>query len=1509
MSVKEDKVNLVITINGDQGRKELGLLDTESRKLRESMKGMKKDSDEYVAASAKLKEVTTRMGELRTSIGLSSKNVKELQDELRQLMMARRYIQPGTDAFADNSAKIREVKTRMGELNAEVKVGGGFWASMGNQIKAAGVIAATYFGLSTLVSQFSNIITKNAQLTDSLADLRRVAGLSQQEVEDLNKRFGKFDTRSATQQLREIAVIAGKLGIEGVDNIAGFTREVDKLVVSLGDELGGADQITTQLGKILNVFDGKITAQNISELGNAFVVLANKGVATGGFLADFAQRVAPISKLANLSLGSVLGFGAGMEELGLRAESGSTAFQKIISEMGNAEKAAKIAGISVKEFNEMVADKPQEAILKYSEGLVKNKAAWSDITASFKNAGEDGQRVITTIATIGDKADFFRTKIELGTEALKNTIAINAAFALKNETLGAELDKLGKKFYAFISSPGLTAFLTDQVRNVSSLITALTKLPQFIKENSVTLITLTGVTLAYYASVLKATAGSIGLTTAKIAGNAVDTIQYYWLVTTTKAKAAYALMTDVVTGKVTIAAAAQRIWNAVLAANPLGIFIIALTALVAGIELYRKNTSEAIALEKQKHDLSKKLVDVNAELQKSYEQNNTALETFNRLSPIERQNLVESIAKKKEDAIATYRQLQAQQALIMEKSKEATVWQKAANVILGLGNPAQIAYLNQKDAMANASEAAGAYSEQMLEVNKSIEQLGGQLTNVNKIQNAESDAMAINAITAGQLEEKLNLLQTALKNVAPAGKDATRIRIEIEEVRKKINAGDSTTGLSDGDKAKMLSAEESFAQKLIELTNKTAAARAKAVEDEEQREIASLKAKYEAEQLLADENLKKANADKKLTPGQKEIFNTATLEYKKEATAKYENEISQITEKFQTKRNDDEYAQSSAHLQDWYSHEQTELSKQLASNQITKQQYDDRGKKLEGDYLAYKLSLARDYGKSVEQIEKDIADGKIKINEDEFRKHVQMEANRLPVQYKMAEEGSQARTDAEIAILKKAGEDKKAQLTSDADAQLAGYTSLSDAKIQIDAETNQSIEDANAEHNAKMIQMAQQAFSQVSSIIDSALQLEINADNAELASNKRTNNEKKKNLDKQLKAGLISKEDHDARVAEMDEEFAKKKHELELKEFKHKQEGDMIRAVINTALGVTAALTMPPPASYIMAALTLAAGLAEVAVISSQSPPEYAQGGRMLGGSVMPGDNSTTKDNLAVIDPATGNQVASIKSGEPVLSQSTYENNKPLIDSLLNKSMNENGGRLAEDGEVIDPLTGNVFKPARNLLNHSEADPLDARNLLNHSKSDSTFDNGGLMNIKGARNLLNHSTNRPARNLLNHSEADPVDARNLLNHSQSAFARGGKMVDPDARNLLNHSISHFDVGGILPNLQMPVQPDVDQLRKQIQVAQFGPIVMQGQQQPQPADQAQLMMLVKELIAETKAHKQISSALLDSSDEHLGATQQLANDLPNLQVTGVWDWEHYQRSTKQIADSASGAKIG
>lgn len=105
-----------------------------------------------------------------------------------------------------------------------------------------------------------------------------------------------------------------------------------------------------------------------------------------------------------------------------------------------------------------------------------------------------------------------------------------------------------------------------------------------------------------------------------------------------------------------------------------------------------------------------------------------------------------------------------------------------------------------------------------------------------------------------------------------------------------------------------------------------------------------------------------------------------------------------------------------------------------------------------------------------------------------------------------------------------------------------------------------------------------------------------------------TQEAEKELLDQQLQDKVINKATYDQKMLKMEEERERKERALKRKQFANDKAARATQAIINVALGVTSALGVPPPAGYILAALTAAMGAAEVAVITSQPNPYYKGG-------------------------------------------------------------------------------------------------------------------------------------------------------------------------------------------------------------------------------------------------------------------------------------------------------------
>ena len=488
MSVRTDVVNLMVTVGGDAAKNELNQLRKKSADISSEMKLLTKNTEEYRKKAAELKSVEVQMSGLRKQIGLTALSQKELRDELRKLEAMKNITTPQTREFKELQKQIDGVKNRLYDVKNGVFGFQSMMHKVGTEIKAFGVMAASYFGIDIILSGLHNIIANGSKVSDLIADIQRVSGLSTAQVKELNQELRSIDTRTGNAQLLEYAKIAGKLGIASKD-IAGYVKATDMLVTSLGDELGDATAISENIGKIINIYDkgAAITGERTLQIGNAIVDLANKGVASGGFIVDFTKRLAGIANTANISLESSIGLSAGLEELGQTSETSSTAVTQVLTKIGaDVPKYAKLAGKSVEEFASTLKANPIEALLQLSEGLTKNKNGFAEIAVAFKDAEASGVRVTSTLGVLGQKADFLRGKIADAGVSLKSTSDITDAYKLKNENLGSVVDKISKRIASMFTSSGFMNGLTSALTGFGKLIGAIEKadstLEQFRKQ-------------------------------------------------------------------------------------------------------------------------------------------------------------------------------------------------------------------------------------------------------------------------------------------------------------------------------------------------------------------------------------------------------------------------------------------------------------------------------------------------------------------------------------------------------------------------------------------------------------------------------------------------------------------------------------------------------------------------------------------------------------------------------------------------------------------------------------------------------------------------------------------------------------------------------------------------------------------------------------------------------------------------------------------------------------------
>ena len=108
--------------------------------------------------------------------------------------------------------------------------------------------------------------------------------------------------------------------------------------------------------------------------------------------------------------------------------------------------------------------------------------------------------------------------------------------------------------------------------------------------------------------------------------------------------------------------------------------------------------------------------------------------------------------------------------------------------------------------------------------------------------------------------------------------------------------------------------------------------------------------------------------------------------------------------------------------------------------------------------------------------------------------------------------------------------------------------------------------------------------------------------------------EREKNILKaKLDSGVISEKQYEKKIAEIDKNAEARREEMQKEAFEREKRWNIATALMNMALGVTAALkSLPSPKAWIEAALVTTTGLAQVATISAQ---KFARGGELHGAS------------------------------------------------------------------------------------------------------------------------------------------------------------------------------------------------------------------------------------------------------------------------------------------------------
>ncbi len=522
-----DKATVRLFVNGEQAKEAMERLKKTSDDLKKSIQEAK-DAGKLKEANKlqrELDKVTRELNRTESAAkgtgivlnDLSNTSIYGLRNSLKYLQRELSMTKPDSEAWHRYSEQIQRVQDRINELNGELEEQRSLWDRFKGWADTAwpALDLLRQWG-SGIVDIARGAVDAFAEMDQEMANVRKFTGMGAEDVAALNEEFKKMDTRTSREDLNKLAQEAGRLGKTSPEDIMGFVRAADKVNVAL-DDLGEGATLT--LSKLTGVFGYEQmygTEQSLLKVGSVINELSQNCSASAPYLADFASRMGGVGAQANMTIPQIMAFGAVLDANGQQVEASSTALsQVIVRMMQEPAKYAKVAGLDVKKFSDMLKTDVNGALIMFLETL--QKAGGMDVLSPmFKDMGENGSRAISALSTLATHIDEVKAQQEAANVAFKEGTSIDKEFSVQNTTVQASLDKAKKAANDLRIELGekLSPVMSHIISSSTALIRVMMTVVRFMLDQKVTIMMLAVAMITYYTVINVATIKTTAMTAA-----------------------------------------------------------------------------------------------------------------------------------------------------------------------------------------------------------------------------------------------------------------------------------------------------------------------------------------------------------------------------------------------------------------------------------------------------------------------------------------------------------------------------------------------------------------------------------------------------------------------------------------------------------------------------------------------------------------------------------------------------------------------------------------------------------------------------------------------------------------------------------------------------------------------------------------------------------------------------------------------------------------------------------
>lgn len=455
--------NVLLTLDGKQAEKMLGILNKKSETLRDEIRSLNNQrvtiglsgdeakrfdalKKEFRDTSKQSRELSRQLADVSGVINsLSTKPINAIKDAIRTVTTQMNRLDRDTEAYAKREKQLKLLRKELDNITESGKKNVGVLDQIAATAKRLASYVLVYAGFNELTSGLRKMYDLNVKLSDQLADIEKTTGITGRELMALSDDINKINTRTPVEQLNNLAIAAGKIGIQGKKDVLEFVKAGNMINVALGEDLGeDAIKNIAKLNDVLGITKELGVEKALLSTGSAINELGQSSTASESYLVDFAQRLGGIASQSGITMQQILALGSVSDQLGQNVEVSATALNKFITTIvANTEKVAKAIGVTTSELRGALDKSTWDGLLFVFEKL-QSKGGLAGLAPIMGDLGSDGARLTAVLSALTKNASMLTTEVNLSNKAFAEATSVVDETTKKEESFAGIMAKISK---------------------------------------------------------------------------------------------------------------------------------------------------------------------------------------------------------------------------------------------------------------------------------------------------------------------------------------------------------------------------------------------------------------------------------------------------------------------------------------------------------------------------------------------------------------------------------------------------------------------------------------------------------------------------------------------------------------------------------------------------------------------------------------------------------------------------------------------------------------------------------------------------------------------------------------------------------------------------------------------------------------------------------------------------------------------------------------------------------